>query len=316
MKKVIILIFLSIVCGSSYSQIWAPVNAEWHYSESFFMGFPISEDYIKIESVKDTLFNGVSCSKLAVRHNPMCWGRTDTEYMYSEGTKVFFWDFVLNKYQMLYDFDKEIGESWIIEVYDLEDDIDTLIIVVDSIDMIEINSSEKIRQFVTYSFIYEDFIAGIKGTMVYNGVIIESIGDQFYMFNFAPQFSMVCDANFPAGLRCYSDDELGLYETNIAPSCEHVEYVGIDQNNDEVSITLFPNPCNGIINIATELTSELYYRVLNISGQLVSSGDINNKAIHFNNSDTGLYVVEILDKEGALITREKIFSQKNYFRRY
>ncbi len=310
MKKVILLFVISIVCESSYSQNWAPVGAEWHYSESLFWGFPISEDYIKLESVKDTVFNGVICSKLNKRHIPVCWGRPYTEFMYSDDNQVFFWDFQLDKFQMLYDFHKTTGDSWEIEVYDEDNDIDTLLIVVDSTDIININSHDRIRQFVTYNFIHESWMPWVQDTMIYNSILIENIGDQFYMFNFLPQFLQVCDGNFPQGLRCYYDEELGLYETGIAPSCTHVEFVGIDKNNSSPGrVKLFPTFCNGKVNVETDLRGVLHYQVFDLSGKIVSSGTIVNNEIFLNNTCMGMFIIEIYNEDKSYVFKGKVFSK-------
>lgn len=308
MKKTIILalgLFLSLL---AYSQTWAPVGAVWHYSESPFWPWPIAEDYIMLESVKDTVFNGIDCRKITKRHPITCGGRPYVEYMYSVENKVYFWDLVLNKFQMLYDFDKVEGESWIIEVYDLDDDIDTLIITVDSTNIININGVDKKRLYVTYSFYFEDMLPWLMDTITYTSTIIESIGDIHYMFNFQPQWAQVCDGNISQGLRCYSDTELGLYETGIAPYCTYVDYVGIDDNNkNDLEVILYPNPCNGSVSVKTNLAEPVLYRIIDISGKVISSGILTNNKIAFDDKTNGLFIVELFGDDNRSLFRSKLF---------
>ena len=71
---------------------FAPVGAEWHYSEGRFGGFPIAEDYIKLTSVKDTFINGVVCRQLTKRHQLECNNRPAAEYVYNNHDTVFYFD--------------------------------------------------------------------------------------------------------------------------------------------------------------------------------------------------------------------------------
>jgi len=306
MKNYTLLIAFSFFFGISFSQNWAPIGSQWHFSEQFFWGYPISEDYIMIESVKDTVFNGKSCTKLVKRHNPDCGGRPDFEYMYSENNKVFFWDFDLDKYQVLYDFDMITGDSLIIEIFDENNDVDTIVVYVDSTAQTEINGIVKKLQFVTYSFIFDDFTPG-----EYNSVITESIGDNMYMFNFVPEFLQACDGNFSTGLRCYYDETVGLFDTGIAPYCTYIEYVSVDNIPKEQFVSIFPIPSNGKINIDSKLDSDLNYHIMDLSGKIISSGLIENNEIILTDRASGILLVEIFNKEKTKLFRSKIVAPVN-----
>ena len=81
MKK-LILLWTIVFSFGGYSQEWAPIGATWHYSEKFIFWNPIDEDYIKYESVKDTLINGINCKKIIKRHDVWCNVRPEIELMY------------------------------------------------------------------------------------------------------------------------------------------------------------------------------------------------------------------------------------------
>jgi hypothetical protein len=89
-------------------------------------------------------------------------------------------------------------------------EIDTLIVTVDSSYISNINGYDLRTLDVTYKKKGEGYSSFPNPSK-----IIEKIGDIGYMFNWYPWNSIACDMNFTAGLRCYQDDELGLYSTGL-----------------------------------------------------------------------------------------------------
>lgn len=180
------------------------------------------EDYIKFESVKDTMVLGKNCRKITKRHKLVCNDRPLNEYMYSENDTVYFYDPNFNDFQVLYDFSANQFDSWTILVKDDPlRNVDTLTIIVDSTDVVSINGFDLKQLYVTYRFIYDFQNTGDIDTIHYQSSIIERIGDLQYMFNYAPAWSFTCDGNYTNGLRCYEDPVIGLYETGLAESCDY-----------------------------------------------------------------------------------------------
>ena len=89
MKKFLLLKVLFFFALSGSAQDWAPIGAAWYYSEGFSFWNEYDEDYIKFESVKDTLVEGKNCRKITKLHKIVCNDRPSIEYMYSENGKVF-----------------------------------------------------------------------------------------------------------------------------------------------------------------------------------------------------------------------------------
>lgn len=301
LKLISVFCFFSLV---TIAQEWAPVGATWHYTERFFMGFtPLEIDYIKIESVKDTVVDGITCKKLTKRHNVACADRPYVEYMYSQNGKVYFYDAGFSTFQVLYDFSADQGDSWIIKIknYTNPDDTDSLIVTVDSIDFITINEIELKRLYVTNLFLNE-----VVPNFTYNATIIESIGDLIYMFNFFPSFAFACDGNYSDGLRCYEDSVIGLWETGIADSCTYIKsWTGV-RNNENSRITIYPNPVEEYIYISSEQISPCRYRILEITGREILSGEIASNRIMIQNLPKGLYILELSSSSDTLISRQKI----------
>jgi len=302
MKTLSLLFATCLFWQTSIAQEWAPIGAKWHYTERFFGWNPIEIDYIKIESVKDTIVAGKSCKKLTKRHNIGCTDRPDIEYMYSENDQVFFYDTSFNAFQVLYDFGADQGDSWIILVKDMQpDDIDTLIVKVDSTNQIIINGISLKQFFVTYDFRNETI-----PNYTYNSTIIESIGDLWYMFNYYPEWAFGCDANFSEGLRCYEDSIIGLYETGIADSCEYIKLWTVSESIDHSPITLYPIPADDVLLVKGELCNPMHYKIVDINGKVVQADELKNNKIPVQRFSPGLYIIEFHDSNQAFLSSHKI----------
>jgi hypothetical protein len=289
MKSRLLFLGLFLASITGFSQSWAPVGAAWYYTENFFMSPNI--DYLKIESVKDTTIQGIVCKKLVKRHLLVCTDRPVEEYMYNNGQKVYFYDTIFHTFQQLYDFTPVVGNSWYFRVknYQTPGDEDTLYVKVDSVTTVSINGSVKNKLYVRYDF-HNEMIPGSS----YNGVLIESVGDLMYMFNYYPTFGFVCDGNMSQGLRCYEDPVLGLWQTGIADSCTYV-YTGID-NLMQSLVTIQPNPAHDVvtINLPSEIRST-EFTLFSLQGKQVMKGIMTGgkNTINVTGLPAGIYVFQI-----------------------
>ena len=288
--KTFTLIFICCVLSlAAKSQEWAPVGATWHYTEEIFMPVTVDKDYIKFESVKDTMYNGKLCRQITKRHNVSCTDRPGVEYMYSEGEKVWFWDPNFNKFQVLYDFSAGAGDSWVILVNDTpHSDVDSLFVRVDSINTVTINSVQLKRLYVTYDFRNETIIPD-----TYKGVIFQSVGDMYFMFNYVPEYLFGCDGNFSGGLRCYDDAVIGHFESGIAPSCTFVHQLsGIGTVNVQSSrIRLYPNPADMNVTIESAIPGPVSFSFADVTGRIVKTGQVTGAAIGTCDLQPGIYQV-------------------------
>jgi hypothetical protein len=303
MKTTTLIFALCLVTLAAKSQEWAPVGAAWHYTEEIFMPIVIDEDYIKFESVKDTIYEGKLCRKITKRHYITCSDRPETEYMYSENGKVWFWDPAFNTFQVLYDFGAGPGQSWTILIADVSlSDTDTLIVTVDSTDTVLINGISLKRLFVTYDFRNELIVP-----FTYTGEIIESVGDLYYMFNFAYQWAFACDGNFSGGLRCYEDSVIGLYETGLADSCTYVHTltgIGPDAAKDVVKIR--PNPADEAVIVESETPEPLQYVIQDPAGRILQRGRTDDGRIITSGLQPGICVLTFTNAAGARVASLKL----------
>jgi hypothetical protein len=136
---------------------------------------------------------------------------------------------------MLYDFNKNAGESWTI-VYDSCE----VTVTVDSTSTININGNTlKVQHLAPSPF-------GFVNTRV-----IEGIGNTNQPM---PDFHIPCgigviDMNYYLGLRCYEDSILGYYNFNISPTCNFIT-TGISEDMEQSNEAIvFPNPAADFLTV-------------------------------------------------------------------
>ena len=119
LKQKAFLLMLLIAAGMAKAQSheFAPVGAEWYYS----YGNIFTTGYIRIKAVKDTIIDGTECVKLEKReygYSMDPWGigpglysgKSRTEYVTSTKNKVYLYR--NQTFNLWFDFDAEVGDSW------------------------------------------------------------------------------------------------------------------------------------------------------------------------------------------------------------
>jgi hypothetical protein len=299
MKTLLVLSITFICVLKITAQDFAPVGAEWYYTENFFSSGDI--DYFKIESINDTIIKNINCQKLIKHHNPGCTGRLGNEFVYSEDSVAYFYDKIIDEFQVLFNLKANKNDSWIIKNKRYEE-IDTLTVSVDSIDFININSKKLKRLYVTYTSSYKD-----NGEIVnkYNSRIIETIGDIHYLFNIYPYWSSACDDNYSSGLRCYHDNDF-VYETGIAESCDYThEFTGIIDNMTHTKYSIYPNPASEQIKIDIDNNHEYRYILSDPLGkELQSKKFISSVGIELSGYSKGIYFISIKEFGQVVYTKK------------
>ncbi len=272
------LFMLFIGANPIKAQSWAPVGAIWHYTRNTEFP-PYVQSYIKIISEKDTIINSVSCRKL-IRFKPAMISGTpnvyrDILYMYELNHKVYYYVNSLNRFCLLYDFNANAGDSWVLDEFPAAWG-DTIKVI--STGTININGHQKKTMQITNTCAQYGF----------GGTLIEDIGNTLYMF---PTFDM----NFEGPLRCYQDNILGLYNTEVAPSCEFTT-VGIEEYTDKDNIFIYPNPANNTINIIIDNNSNAIVKIINAKGQLINEikSVKEHETIDVSGLPAGMYIVQLV----------------------
>jgi hypothetical protein len=275
----------------SFAQAFAPIGAEWHYTERF--AFSGDVDYLTIKSIKDTTINGKPSRKLDC--DWLCWNPSGIQYIHYSNDSLYHYNSDLNKFQLIAAFNAQKGDTWDILMKDWDDSIDTLRVLVDSINIVTINQKPLRQLFVTYN---------LKGVQNYSypSRIIEKIGDVYYLFNFPLNANLICDANYSQGLRCYEDSELGFYSTGIADSCT---YIWISNNIEHKSVDdmleVFPNPTHGMLEINTTKEISITATIEDLSGKRVMFKKLNpDNLLDISGLPNGIYILTIYDKDNQI----------------
>jgi hypothetical protein len=279
MKLNSLVIFL--LCGfDSFTQEWS-TGATWYYTCQSFFANSVST---KFEAALDTVIEGKNCTKITQQVS-FSNGRPNVEFLYFENDTVFFYDTNFVEFQVLYDFNADVGDSWNIKFkdnYPLPGDLDTIKVTVDSTDYITENSIVLKRLYVTYEMLVE------AGFGDYNGIIVERFGDLNGMFNFSCYDALIVDGIYADGLRCYEDDLFGHYE---APGVNgHCAFVSALDEESSHEIEIFPNPVLDKLNISA--ASNLF-RIYSVDGKLILEDKVNATELNLAFLNSGIYFLEL-----------------------
>lgn len=296
MKKILVILLSYLMFSPIIAQEWAPVDATWHYSYYDWDG---KICYTKFVVKKDTIFQDENCKKIIKENKLYCYNRSEIEYTFMRNDSVFFWDTLSNSFQLIYNFGANVGDSIVYiyyEPFNPPTNIDTVIMFVDSISSIEINSSTLKEFHVTYNFGDSSF---------YQSKIIENIGDIFYMFHYNWGAKAVCDGGYTTGLRCYEDSNIGFYQVEGQDSCEH--YVSsVNERIKSENINIYPNPTTNKLHLQKDKSINMNSITLtNINGKHLKTYPANSTEIDISNLTKGVYLLQI-ETNQEIITEKVI----------
>jgi hypothetical protein len=231
MKKNLLLLIVLCAAIKGHTQSWAPLGAKWTYSV-FYANGP-QQEFREWICTGDTLLNGQLCQLIVRQGADVATDITDSLITYQD-SNIVYW-FNAGQFRMLYDFNKNAGESWTI-VYDTC----VVTVTVDSTSTININGNTlKVQHLAPSPF-------GFVNTRV-----IEGIGNTNQPM---PDFHIPCgigviDMNYYLGLRCYEDSILGYYNFNISPTCNFIT-TGISEDMEQSNEAIvFPNPAADFLTV-------------------------------------------------------------------
>ncbi len=255
----LLILMLSFLGTLLSGQNFAPLGATWHYTERH--GFYPDIRFIKIEAVKDTVFQGEACRILQKNTTQVCAGRNLKEYVFSRGDTVFAWDNNLLSFQPITVYNNAVNSFWEFDYYDLMDATSrTMRVTVDSASYQLINNDSLRVMHVSY----QTQASGFWPTR--QSRIVERLGDLRYLFNFGMMRN--CDGNFSAGLRCYQDSDIGFYSTQQYASCEYTN-LGLPNAEQTEALSFYPNPVEGELHISNTGTDPYPLLLVNTTGRLI-----------------------------------------------
>lgn len=275
MKRVLLLLTLLSLTTFVSGQTWAPTGAKWTFGVGYAFGPQV--EYREWISTGDTLVDGHVC-KLIKRNGGYVSGDITNELItYEESNKVYWYN--INQFTVLYDFNKNSGDTWTIMT-----DTCGLLITVDSTSIDTINGFPLKALYVS------------SDDWAFNGKILEHIG---HIGQPNPNIIYHCtgaieDYNYYIGLRCYEDNEFGFFSLGIAPSCDYI-ISGIDELKNPFGLLIFPNPATNQLIIKTNLKREFHFNIYNSLGQIVKNGigQSGTMTIYLGNLREGHYSIEL-----------------------
>ncbi len=182
---------------------FAPQGAEWYFNLPSFMGSNVS--FYHIEVLGETLILGHRCSIISQQF----LGGVDYQYVYEDNRKVYWYNSTIDDFTILYDFNAEVGDSWICEVDDCSYEI-------------EVRSIEDILyEGHTYRV---QIVAPVEGELFYygKGYIIDGLGSVEGLFPYPSSCQGIAyDGPYPDFLRCYLVNGEEIYHQGFY-SCDAV----------------------------------------------------------------------------------------------
>ncbi|MGB0979010.1 MAG: T9SS type A sorting domain-containing protein [Croceimicrobium sp.] len=294
-QRLLITFFLLISFKGLKAQDWFPVGATWHYTERFFFSGDL--EFLTISVEKDTVIQGIACKKMIKNKDLYCMDHERVEYVYESGDSVFLFVPDFNRFQLVYDLNMSSGDTLNFPILDNDmngRELDTIQMRVNSTSFIMVNGRMLKQQHVDIEYLGD--LYGYDGYLRQH-IITQKIGSHDYFFYYSREFQGACDANLSAGLRCYSDSLLGLYETGIADSCNYIfRYFNTDEHNVASSeIDIYPIPSGGVFYVEGENLKNLSYRLFRGDGFILQRGRFENdhNSIDLRHFNTGIYFLEI-----------------------
>ena len=291
-------------------QDFAPIGAQWHYSDYTTDGS--NAQYTRIDSDRDSIVSDNTgemhtVSILEVYKNETYVPEARTLIRHDDD-RVYYYEF--DQFMLLYDFNLEAGDVALIQVpahrnfYDFSCNnpetyyIDQFMMAVDSVSYTDVQG-ERLKVLHTHTEVYYD------GQDCYEfGRITQKIGSEYGLFG---RHCTQCLAGFPGKIRCYSDNRVDFNDFN-----EDCDFDGIDtstENKQDYTFELYPNPTDGDLILDTEAGISAY-RILDISGKiLIQQDDFAGQIIHTHSLSSGLYFIEFLDSRGSLVNTKKIIKR-------
>lgn len=273
-------------------------GASWHYDYVHFW----VEGYVNITYVGDTMINNKTVGKLQkdgyyYNHELLqqYHQHLGYEYMYSDGDRVYVYRH--NQFYVLWDFSAAPGDSWLIpESFDTGYDTTAQVTVMATGDTV-INGLT-LRYFeLEYNYNYEE------QQWAYHGLVVERIGPiQDYLM---PHATFIADLIEGGPLRCYSDDDFGLFETGIAESCDYL--VGLNENKIASSFLLVPNPAKEEVHLHFNLgvSDNVLIEVFGLDGRLLQSHSVaslkqgsHNIVLNTAWLSPGVYILKLSNDNG------------------
>lgn len=286
MKNLLSTLYLLLLSSLLYAQDFAPVGATWYYGTA--TAFSPNIDFIKWESVKDTVIQGKACREIRKNSTLTCRGEPSVEFMYDRNDTVFRYDTAFKSFHVLYNFNVQALDHWEFPIVDEGGDVDTIVVSVNTVNTRIINGVS-LREIHTTVVKKDDVPTQPTGE-----VFLEKIGSESYPIYWDRLHESACDGNYTQGLRCYNEQEFSFEKLQNVDSCNHRDLVAIEKYNLSPLFSVSPNPTNGQFTIDTKLR-DYQVKLIDLSGRVLfrSSNNFGISYFNANGLPDGIYLLEV-----------------------
>ena len=268
------------------------IRNEWYYEIHNEDG---SITYQYMYQAGDTIINNDTAHilvKINTLYDKDLYQDITHEYVYERDGKLYWWNKILGEFTVLYDYEAEEGDEWEIKV-----GTESIVMHVDAVEDFEYEGK-------TYRMLRVS-----DADDIFSGDIVCGIG---HLTSFFPERLMDNrDGIRVEGLRCYwIEDELVFKPGDEDCDAIYEELHGIEEGHSTGSgtFTIYPNPTNGVLFVDTVCTPSLpaeTYRITNLMGQTVLSGNINadNQQINVSSLPQGMYFITFAGETRKFVVR-------------
>ncbi len=294
MKLFIYLFLLFAVSWNLNAQVFAPIDAIWHYS--FDPDITLDDGYQRIEVIGDTVIGQNNCKILSTTN--IGYNYFNQEYYEIAGEEIIIYeiDSILyylksNNFYVLYDYAAIQGDTFTSICYPAYCD-STFKVTIDSISYLSHNQ-DSLRK-------YHISINDEKTSYYY----VDKLGYSGYIL---PMFNIACEEptgpHYPGPMRCYYDGNIGLYSTGITTTCDFI--TGVQKEPQDSKFTLYPNPAQVSLQLSVEDGQMYSYDIRDCYGRLLDGDSFQSEiTIQIADYKSGLYFVSLWSNKSALETRK------------
>ncbi|MGC4057032.1 MAG: hypothetical protein QM743_02785 [Chitinophagaceae bacterium] len=274
MKKCWFILLLLLLCAKGFAQtVFAPDGAVWHF-EHIADFEPSGQNYSRYAKEKDTMYFGHLCAKIpgkkiAINTSGSGYDTTEleTQYTYTNGDTVFYYNHVFDRFLILYRFDVKAGDTVIYHhPFKMPARYDTVFKVV--IDSVKI-------QYIDGMPLRNIRSTAVEPSPFTLNSLTERIGpiEAFSMLGYRYQLT------FPegGGLRCYSDLLIDTNTGYLEYACEELSPLSVREFHAEAS-PVFPDPCGDVVHIPFTLNtlSDVKVMMMSLDGHVTIQREIGS----------------------------------------
>jgi len=272
------------------AQDFSPIGAKWHFQENFF--FNGNFDVITAECIGDTIINNISCRIIKKSKTSCDVPLSNDFYLSQDSNKISLYDPERDTFDMMIDFDAEVGDSWsFYQSYALFIDEKIVEVYVDSISYFFTSPADSLRiQHVTLTNINQNH--SVPTT------IIEKIGFEKALLPY--DFTTLCDGNYEQ-IRCYEDSNIGLVTFDTI-ACDLI-FTSTENFVESSDLNIFPNPTSDKLFFKTKELQLESVQVFSLEGKLMNEYSLEQSEIDVSYLERGLYVLKIKTGQGLVIEK-------------